>query len=88
MRRFPKQYGSYKTDWCAYCGKKALYKNTLKLAVCKLHKDCSDDTSFKTITGEWLEVKCGKFGNYCYSITRGNLSLKEGFALANRSVEE
>ncbi len=88
MKRIPKKYGEYKTDWCPYCGKKALHKNPLKLNVCKEHKDCSNDPSLKTSTGEWLEVRCSKFGNYCYSVTRGNISLKDAFTKSKRSLEE
>ena len=88
MRRFPKKYGEYKTDWCPYCGKKALYRNTLGLNVCKEHKDEKTEPALKTLTGEWLEVKAGKFGNYCISLRRGNISLKDAFVLCGRAVDE
>lgn len=87
MRRIPKQYGEYKTDWCPYCGKKAIQKNLLRLNVCKDHVSTKDEPVLKGMDGEYLEVKCGSYGNYCYSIRRGNISLKQAFEMNGKVLE-
>ncbi|MFT4312967.1 MAG: hypothetical protein ACMXYA_01030 [Candidatus Woesearchaeota archaeon] len=88
MRRFRKKYGEYKTDICPYCGKSAMVKNAMGLNVCKEHKETTQDPNLRTSTGEWLEVKVGKFGNYCYSPTRGSISVKDVFLMMGRDVEQ
>lgn len=83
-----KQFGEYKTDWCPYCGKVAFTKNKLKLNVCKDHANEDSSPALKTLTGEWLDVKPGKYGNYCESLNRGMISLKKGFELCGQTLDE
>ncbi|HLP80033.1 MAG TPA: hypothetical protein VK158_05325 [Acidobacteriota bacterium] len=87
MMRIPKEYGSYKTDWCPYCGKKALNKNDLGLNVCKLHIAEKNEPILRDTEGKLMEVKCGKFGNYCFSLRRGNISLKDAFRMNGKEME-
>ncbi len=88
MRRIPKQYGEYKTDYCPYCGKKALSKNVLKLNVCKDHVATKQDPSLRAIDGEYLDTKCGPHGNYCVSLRRGNISVKQVLEMNGVELEK
>lgn len=88
MPQYKKVYGSYKTDWCPYCGKKALHKGQLGFCVCKDHKDTQTDPALRSPTGELLEVRYGKFGNYCFSFKRGNISIRDALEMNGKTCIE
>lgn len=86
--RFPKKYGEYKTDWCPYCGKKALSRNTLGLNVCKDHKETKEGPVFRTPKGDFIEIRPGKYGNYGQTMDGRNFSLKQIFEMNGKSLED
>lgn len=71
-----KEYGNYKTDTCPFCGKFATLKNNAGIAVCKVHKD-TESPALKCLCGDYVDIICGKFGNYASCIRCGNVQLKK-----------
>ncbi|MFW5746526.1 MAG: hypothetical protein ACOCWQ_03170 [Nanoarchaeota archaeon] len=69
-----KEWGAYKTDICVFCGAPAYSKNSVKLPVCKNHKE-TGYPDLKCFCGSWIDVRMGKYGAYCQCLKCGNLNL-------------
>ncbi|MFT4311887.1 MAG: hypothetical protein ACMXYF_01525 [Candidatus Woesearchaeota archaeon] len=86
MRRTKKVYGEYKTDICPFCGKKAFCYNNDRIAVCQMHKNTTQP--HLVWSGEVVQVKKGKYGNYCQTFAGDIVALKKVLAANNIDVQD
>ena len=72
-----KEYGSYKTDTCVFCGRASIKKNKLQLPVCKEHQDHDDAPAFRCVCGDYVDILTGKYGVYAKCYRCGNMNFSK-----------
>ena len=85
-----KVYGSYKKDFCVFCGKEAVSKNDQGLIVCLAHKK-EELNDLKCVCGDYLDVMTGKYGPFFRCMNCGPINLKKGLEMNDyplKSIED
>ncbi len=76
----PKKYGFSKINSCPFCDRTAIAENPQGVPVCSKHLK-RNLPELKCLCGDWLEIRKGKWGPYCYCLNCGNLNLKKALEI-------
>ena len=80
-------YGTTDVSHCPFCGKQALTKNKMGIAVCKEHITV-ELPELKCVCKETLQLKEGKFGPFCICSKCGIISLKKALDSNNVNLSQ